>query len=207
MPRKTRSPAYITFNVFFSVALILFLLVVSQFTRCFSAAERIPSVVEYPIVRFLIYGMSISDSGDTVSAQVTILDTAGNECVTVERSWNGSSLSIDFVSAEFSDKKFLFPYLIYGKETVTTRASITRKAGTQLPSYYLENGKCILFGSNTTLIDRRDLYSLARFALNPIASFTRTFSHRYSVDLSQCQPGIYYTIVTGTDGSLRIVAE
>lgn len=204
MSLKKRSATYFVFNFIFSVVLILLLVLASVFFKCFGAAERLPAVIDYSVMRFMIYGNSIVDNRDTVSAQITILDTAGAECVTVERSWNGSSLSVDFVSAEFFNKIFLFPLRVYGKDTITTRGGFSRKAKTTLlASYYLENEQCILFGTNATQQDRRDLYALAKFAVSPISSVVG-ISHRYSIDLSQCEAGVYYSIVTGTDGSLRI---
>lgn len=198
----------IVFNIFFSVALLFLVYTAFMYAKCFGAAERLPSVVGYSVVRLMIYGASFAEGDDTVSAHITILDTAGRECVTVERSWNGASLSIDFVSAEIAGKKFIFPFRIFGKETVSTYARLSRKSRTtKLPSYYIENGECILFGNNTTQADRKNLFTLASFTFNPLSQAIVGFSKKYTVDLSQCQPGTYYSIVTGTDGSLSIVRE
>ena len=204
MKQPVASVPAVVFNVIFSVVLIFFFVYMTSFIRCFAAAERLPTVLHYPVMRLLIYGTSGKGAEETVSATVTVLDTAGNECVTIERSWRGSSLSVDFVSAEFSGKKMLFPHTIYGRHTVSTRRRVLHHGGTDIASYYLEEGRCRLLGAPAPVKSQRDAYTLARFALNPLSEYIRGFSHRYTVDLSRCQTGEYYAITTGTDGALTL---
>ncbi|MCK9169770.1 MAG: hypothetical protein M0P01_05085 [Treponema sp.] len=179
-----------------------------KFGSCFGAASRLPVVDDYQIMRILFYGTSTSENGDTVSAVISLLDTAGNECAVLERSWRGSSLSIDFRSAEFSGRKFLFPEIIYGCETIYEhRGWGLFESGTYLERYYNENGQCMLLGTGSSYKDRHDLYRLSRFAANPIAVFSTGFSRRYRVDLSRCEKGVYYAVVTDFNGRLELRPE
>jgi hypothetical protein len=196
------------FNFFFTAVLAAFISYALKFGNCFSAAARLPPVEQYQVMRILIYGSSITHEGDTVSAVISILDTDGNECSVIERSWNGSSLSISFVTAEFSGKKIFFPSMIYGKNTVSERSSFSfRSSGTSLYPYYNDDRQCLLFGSRTSYRDRHNLYELARFAFNPASVLTGGFSRRYIVDLSRCRTGVYYSIITGFDGTITLTEQ
>ena len=64
----------------------------------------------------------------------------------------------------------------------------------------------MLLDSASTFEDRYDLYTLARFALTPFSVFAAGFSKSYSADLAQCRAGVYYSIIVGTDGTLKIEA-
>src|SRR5574344_1696983 len=104
----------VIFNTLFLTMLLFFIVLAFRFGSCFGAASRLPRTRNYEIVRVLIYGTSRSENGDTVSAVISVLDVSGNECAVLERSWKGSSLAMDFRSAEFSGRKFIFPAKVYG---------------------------------------------------------------------------------------------
>lgn len=196
------------FNSIFACFLIVFIVYAVKFGGCFGAASRLPRVDDYQIMRILVYGTSTSESGDTVSAVISLLDTAGNECAVLERSWRGSSLAVDFGSAEFSGKKFLFPEVIYGRETIYEHRGFGLfESGTYLERYYNENGQCMLFGAGSTYKNRHDLYRLSSFASNPAVVFSAGFSNRYTVDLSRCVTGVYYAVLTDSNGRLVIRPE
>jgi hypothetical protein len=196
------------FNSIFAFFLVMFIVYAVKFGECFGASGRLPGIDEYQIMRILVYGTSTSENGDTVSAVISLLDTAGNECAVLERSWRGSSLAVDFRSAEFSGKRFLFPDVIYGRETVYEhRGPWMFRSGTDLERYYMENRQCMLLGTGSTYKNRHDLYMLARFALNPAAAFSAGFSAGYTVDLSRCETGVYYAVFTNSNGRLEIRPE
>ena len=195
----------IVFNCIFTLFLCVFIVFAVRFGSCFGAAERIPHTENYEVMRILLYGSSSTESGDTVSAVISLLDTAGNECAVIERSWKGSSLAVDFSSAEFSGKRLLFPQAVYGRESFYERRGFAgEKSGTSLAHYYNENGQCMLFGTGTTYENRQDLYRLSRFALSPASFLTAGFSKKYTADLSRCETGVYYSIVTDSRGKLEI---
>ena len=116
---RERTAGYFIFNAVFASFLALFIVFAVRFANCFGAAERLPGVERYEIMRILPYGTSAGSDGETVSASVSILDTSGNECARIERSWRGSVLAVDFKSAEFSGKRFYFPCELYGREIVS----------------------------------------------------------------------------------------
>ena len=203
---RERTAGYFIFNAVFASLLALFIVFAVRFANCFGAAERLPGIERYEIMRILLYGTSVGSDGETVSASVSILDTSGNECARIERSWRGSALAVDFKSAEFSGKRFYFPCELYGREIVSTSSPFFRRRGTELFRYYNENTQCMLLGSASTFEDRYDLYTLARFALTPFSVFAAGFSKSYSADLAQCRAGVYYSIIVGTDGTLKIEA-
>ena len=191
------------FNAVFVCLLAVFIIFSVEFGSCFSAAERVPKISGYQVMRILIYGTSTTENVDTVSAVISLLDTSGNEC-----SWRGSSLAIDLKSAEFSGKKMFFPEVIYGRKTIYERRRLgINTTGTTLWRYYNENGQCMLFGPDSTYENRRDLYKLSCFAFNPLSVFTAGFSNRYTLDLSRCRTGVYYDVTMNTDGTISIQAE
>ncbi|MBM7022859.1 hypothetical protein [Treponema sp. Marseille-Q4523] len=203
---RERTAGYFIFNAVFASLLILFIVFAVRFANCFGAAERLPSIERYEIMRILIYGTSVGADGETVSASVSILDTSGNECARIERSWRGSVLAVDFKSAEFSGKRFYFPCELYGREIVSASSPFFRRRGTELFRYYNENKQCMLLGASSPFERRRDLYALARFALSPFSAFAAGFSRGYSADLAQCRAGVHYSVIVGTDGILKIEA-
>ena len=203
---RERTAGYFIFNAVFASLLILFIVFAVRFANCFGAAERLPAIERYEIMRILIYGTSVGADGETVSASVSILDTSGNECARIERSWRGSVLAVDFKSAEFSGKRFYFPCELYGREIVSASSPFFRRRGTELFRYYNENKQCMLLGASSPFERRRDLYALARFALSPFSAFAAGFSRGYSADLAQCRAGVHYSVIVGTDGKLKIEA-
>ena len=80
-----------------------------RFIKCFPAAQQIESFPTYDMVHVVVYGVS----DDTVSARFTIYNVDGKEIATIERSWNAEKLFIDFSSACFGGREFLFPYSIW----------------------------------------------------------------------------------------------
>ena len=203
---RERTAGYFIFNAVFASLLILFIVFAVGFANCVGAAERLPAIERHEIMRILLYGTSTGADGETVSASVSILDTSGNECARIERSWRGSALAVDFKSAQFSGKRFYFPCELYGRETVSPSSALFRRRGTELFRYYNENGQCMLLGASSPFERRRDLYALARFAFSPFSTFASGFSKDYSADLAQCRSGVYYSVIVGTDGTLKIEA-
>lgn len=205
MRKRQDSAGFLFFNVLFSGFLVVFAVSAIGFGRCFGAAEALPDVEKYQVMRIMIYGSSPSPEGGTVSASVSILDTDGNECAVIERSWNGEFLSADFVSAEFSGRKIFFPQKIYGGSAVysVSGASVRRK-GSFLAPYYVEHDQNLLLGAGFSAQDRRNLAVLSRFALSPSFFFAAGFSHKYRVDFSRCETGKVYCVWTDFRGGLAL---
>jgi len=159
-------------------------------------------------MHILIYGSGYDDGGETISARISLADTGGTEFAVIERSWKGTSLSVDFVSANFSGKSVLFPYRIYGSNTGNSafRQSV-RQDGIKLASYFTGHGVCLLFGPDVPERERHDLYVLSRYALGQANRVFTKFTSLHRVDLSGCRTGTYYTIYTGFDGKIALLED
>ena len=158
----------------------------------------------HQIMRIILFGSSENPEGDTVSASITLLDRCGNDFAVIERSWPKEFLAVDFADVDFKGHNYYFPEKIYGTNSVVSRNSfITRKQGTNLVPYYMENGIC-LFGSDEN--EQRNLYRLARFAFSPFSFILCGISKRYTVNLSLCSPGIFYGIYV-ENGQLALKKE
>lgn len=185
-------------NILLIIFVITGIIFLMQFLECFPAARHLPDMEQYPVMHILIYGSSDVDGSDTVSARLSFLDTDGTDFAVIERSWKGSSLSMDFVSAGFSGKTIWFPYRIYGSQ---------QQDGTKLEPYVMENGECLLFGGTVTASDRRNLYKLGRYAFGQAKRIFTNFTALRTIDLSGCVSGAYYTVYTGFDGRLFLAAD
>jgi hypothetical protein len=166
-----------------------------RFLRCFSDAKTAASFPSYDMVHVVVYGIS----SDTVSAHFTLYSSDGMEIASVERSWNAQHLYIDFSSACFNDREFVFPYKIYGN--MESRNS----SGTKLSPYYMENGRCLLFANSAGRKRNRALYHLGVFAIAKTVSYFNKFSKVHTIDLSNCISGKEYAIYVYTDGTFRLV--
>ena len=163
-----------------------------RFLRCFSDAKNITYHDSFDVLHITMYG----SSGDTVSGKFTLYDTSGREVAELERSWNAQALYLQCVAACFDDREFLFPYKIYGDEN----GSMT--SGTNLRSYYMEHGECLLLSRYESAKERRALYHLGVFAFAKSVSYMSKFSKVYTIDLSSCIPGNEYMLVISQKGNL-----
>ncbi len=170
------------------------------FARCFFSVKRIPEITSYPVMHVLFYG----SSPDTVSARFTILDTDGKEFCIIDRSWNGQSLSVDFTSASFGGKEFLFPLSIRSSKAGYEN-SARSGGGTFLPKYYLEDGECILLSSRYSSKIRAALKNLCFFAIWQSKRVQSKYSKIYSLELSGLKTGSGYEIVIDSKGSLKLL--
>ena len=202
MMRKSARFFTVLFNVIFSFVLFFFVLNAVLFGLCFPAGTMLP-LPEYQILRVNVLSKSQSFSGSSVSARIAILDMQGNDCAVIERSWNGDYLYLTFRTAEFNGKTFFFPEKIYGSESAVLKKSFgSHKRGTNLLSYYLENNQCFLTGNRSSYLHRKNMFILARFAFSPMAAVASGFSSRYTVNLSECEPGKDYGVFTGSEDGL-----
>jgi hypothetical protein len=181
------------------LVVLLFFVTISDFFLCFGSAGRLPFLKSYPVMTVLIYGTTYDAGINTVSARIMLTDTHGKEIAAVERSWKGWSISVEFLSTDFSGKKILFPARIKGSDD--------RRQGTNLLPYYNENGESLLLGGGATRSERRDLYRLCMFAAHRITAIFSKFVRRQKIDLSVCRTGVYYTLYAGFDGQVVVVPD
>lgn len=208
--QENNNPKYraslVLFNLVFSFVLVSFIFFVVLFAGCFTASGRVPSP-SFQIARIMVYGSSESEVGKTVSARIAILDTGGNEIAVIERSWQGFYLSMEFVKAEILSRRYYFPYLVKGSEKIIEKKRFFRKKkGTCLYPYYIENSRCLLYGTKNENI-QKDLYKIANTAKNPFALLFPGFAGRVVFDLSRCENGIFYGIYSDGEGGLVLEKE
>lgn len=193
---------------FLTILILLFfawiLFVFFTYISLYHAAEEIKQPPQHEYLRVRLYGSSSSSDGNTVSAFFSVVDSAGNEIATIERSWSGNYLSVDFVEANIRNKYFIFPLRIYGKERIM-QTYRDKNAGTDLERYYDDNSQCLLPGYGSSLYERQELYKIARFATKKLLVIpTFGFTTTYSIDLSECKTDIYYSIQILSDGKIVV---
>ncbi|MCR4626136.1 MAG: hypothetical protein K5640_00640 [Treponema sp.] len=185
----------------FTVVYFLF-----QFSMCFPSASAIPRLSRYPVVRVCIYGSSTENGNSTVSARIALLDSDNTEFAVIERSWNGYTLSMEFLCTSFSGKTVCFPFRIYGTDSALSDYA-SMKRGTKLYPYYMEDGSCLLFGTSNSPKIRKSFYRLARYAFITRFQGVSDFSRKQNLNFSDLRTGETYTIYTGFDGSLFIAHD
>ncbi len=189
---KTKNPVIIfVFSLLLSILSFLIVANTVCLVSCyFSCKKVLPD--NYQVLRIVFYGFSETSDGSTVSANISILDRAGQEVVKIERSWPDDFLAADFSCAEFGENTYFFPEKIYGTNSVFSRRNIfSKKEGTYLVPYYLENRKCLL---GCTPDEKRNLFKIASFGLNPFSLLLPGLSKLYTINLSGCRPGVFYGI-------------
>jgi len=167
----------------------------------FHSVRKLPQIRLEDYMHVLVYGSS--SEGNTVSANFSIIDSNGNEIATIERSWSGAYLEVQFNYIELYGKTFYFPSKIYGKDHIF-EAKNKYKRTTALEKYYDENGQCMLLGYGSSLKERRALYILSRFANRKFYIIDFGISKKMIVDLSNCENNIFYSISTNGHGDLSI---
>lgn len=203
MKQSTETILSFIATVLVSIFLITVLYFFIHFFLCFNAAKRLPNVIQYPLMRVVVFGSSYEKDTATVSARISLLDSDSTEFAVIERSWKGTSLSVSFLSSSFSGKKIWFPFKVYGND-FSNQEFFNKSRGTKLFSYYNENGESLLFGKNNSTKTKKDFFLLATYALISRFKPTNKYSEEKIINLSECETGVSYTIYTGFDGRLFI---
>lgn len=167
-----------------------------MFFSCFWAAKKVPDYAPYPMIRIEFYGSGI----DSVSARFSLFDTSGREFSVIERSWTGETLGLEFATSSFGGKTFSFPLKVYPKGQYANE----KQGGTNLSYYYLDHGKNMFLGLPCTEEQRRSLYRLTAFALWQSRRFESRFSHTIKIDLSSCEKGHTYDVISDSRGLLTL---
>lgn len=181
---------YILFNIF-------------EYVFGFVASRKLPENFNQEYLRIKIYGSSTTESGNTVSGTFSIIDTNGNEIATIERSWSGAYLAVEFAQIKFADKYFIFPSHIYGKNRIIEEKK-ERKKGTDLEKYYNDYGQCMLYGYGTTWAQRKALYQISTLATGKFKVINIGLISNFSIDLSGCSTDKYYSIFSDEKGNLFV---
>ncbi|MCR4735648.1 MAG: hypothetical protein K5829_11650 [Treponema sp.] len=172
-----------------------------EYAVCYKSIYNLPEVRNEELMRIKIYGSSDNGMGSTVSATFSIIDSNGNEIAVIERSWSGSYLSVEFSQIAMAGKKFLFPARIFGNNQILSSRNKYRKV-TSLEKYYNDNSQCMLLGSGSSYEDRKYLYRISRLATKDLPVIDFGYKNIYTVDLSACKTGVYYSIFQDSFGNL-----
>lgn len=182
----------IFFSILGAVVFVFLMWELFFFLKCYSIVSKIPQD-NNQVLRIMLFGSSDNPDGETVSAKISVLDRNGGEVAVIERSWPEPYLSVDFRSAQFLNRQYFFPYIIYGSSTVASYKSFFRRNyGSNLSRYYIENGQCLM---GIDQFQKKGLFYIFYFALN-----------KNTVSLSSCKTGIYYGVFV-EDGRLTVHEE
>ena len=121
MKQKSVSIGIIILNLVFSFFIFYFISNFIWLFCCLNYSNSIYLPDNYEIMRIKIYGSSDFSTNETVSANISILNTDEVECAVIERSWSGTSIAIDCFS--FNNKFFFV--LSYFCDFVYTGKSFT----------------------------------------------------------------------------------
>ena len=203
MNEKKLSVGLIIFNIIFFSVISYFFINFCIFFRCLNYSESLHLPENYEILRLKIYGTSEFFNNEAVSANISILNTDGVECAVIERSWNGTSIAIDFFSGVFWGKEYFFPKKVYGFSYSTEKNRfVSGRKGTSLLPYYLENNECLLLGNGYSDKNRDSLYLIAKFSFSKFSSLFGSFFKKYVIDLSRCEIGKVYSVIVSHSGKI-----
>lgn len=197
---KVKKILTITISTVFSILMLIVLYNTIYCFRVLHAADCIKEFKQSEYLKFMLYGNTWDNNANTISAHVTILDKNGNSVGSIERSWSGVYLSVEFNIIDIDDGTYVLPYSIYGKDKILEQKSLS-KSGTLLEKYYLDNGECLLLGKDSSEKNRKYLNTIINFSKTNIPSVILGKKMIYTVDLSQCKTGIEYILYyTDRDG-------
>lgn len=196
-----KTKAKILAAVFTSLSVIIIAVAVHAFiyySELVSASEKVTEYHQREYLRIKIYGTTWDNDINTISGQFTIIDKNGSEMAAIERSWTGNYLAIEFTVLDLKGKQYIFPSCIYGKNKILEGKKYKNK-GTRLSKYYLDNKQCLLPGNPITSRASREekaaLFRIAAFADSRFPVILSGSRSIFTVDLSRCKTGNYYSIV------------
>jgi hypothetical protein len=123
----------------------------------------------------------------------------------LERSWRGTSLSLELAGFSSGGKSVFVPYMLSASNTGRFAGLRVPRSGTAVKRYFLKNGKCLFFAHESPEAQKA-LYAFARFALNR-AAIDPGFGGVKTISLAGLESGAYYSLLLGTDGSASLIKE
>lgn len=203
--KKRKSIFYCIFSFFIAIFLVYGVLTIASYFMCLNTVKQLPVFKGQEFLRVKIYGSTYSETGNTVSAMFSLMDSGENDIATIERSWSGSYLAVQFAEVKIQDKNYTFPSRIYSKNRIIEEKEEVKR-GTNLEKYYNYNNQCMLFTKGYSDEDRRNFYRLSKYATEKYPLFNLGQVRTYSIDLSDCKPYRYYSVSADSTGKV-IVSE
>lgn len=203
MKQKSVSVGIIVLNLIFSLFILYSVVNFVWLFCCLNYSNSIYLPDNYEIMRIKIYGSSDFSSNETVSANISILNTDEVECAVIERSWSGTSIAIDCFSF---NNKFFFPKKIYGTNYDSDNEKFhSGRKGSLLTPYYLENNKCLLLGFGYSNKQMENLHSIVKYSFSNFSSILGVFTKKVIIDLSHCETGQIYSVIVNPNGNITLV--
>ena len=190
MKQKSVSIGIIALNLIFSLFILYSVVNFVWLFCCLNYSNFIYLPDNYEIMRIKIYGSSDFSSNETVSANISILNTDEVECAVIERSWSGTSIAIDCFS--FNNK-------------LENEKFHSGRKGTLLTPYYLENNKCLLLGFGYSNKQMENLHSIVKYSFSNFSSILGVFTKKVIIDLSRCEIGKIYSVIVNPNGNITLV--
>jgi len=167
-----------------------------QFFTCRAAAESLGRVPAIKPARFLVYG----SSPGTVSCHFSLYDRNAREIASIERSWNGGALYVDFATVKFDDKVLQFPVRLY---------SDFSKKGVLLKRYYLMHDICAIYsiyGEDPETIKK--IHRLCTFAFSALnLPFYNKYISTSTIRITSVPIGRISAIYISSDGNITILPD
>lgn len=201
--KKKKYILSIIISIFVTIVIAYVLLTVSSYLLCLNTVKQLPAIKKQEFLRVKVYGSTYSETGNTISAIFSLMDSSENEIATIERSWSGSYLAVEFAEVKIQDKIYTFPSKIYSKNKIIQEKEEVKR-GTNLEKYYNFNNQCMLFTKGYTVEDRRNFYRLSKYATEKYPLFNLGQIRTYSVDLSNCKPYKYYSVWADSKGKVYV---
>lgn len=203
--KKTRYFSLISIIIFSFIILVIYILLYNfvVYTKAFNSAKKLNEFYSKESVRIKIYGYSLKDEQNTISARFSIIDKQGSEISIIERSWTGSYLSCEFSIINLNNSLFVFPSNMYGKNNIIEKSKLLTK-GTKLEKYYTEDNECLLAGNVYNKKQKKYLYNISRLVNPNFPIINFGFTKKVYVDLSNCKVGKYYSINSDSAGLFYI---
>lgn len=167
-----------------------------QFFTCKAAAESLGKMPAIKPARFLVYG----SSPGTVSCHFSLYDRNAREIASIERSWNGGALYVDFATVKFEDTVLQFPVRLYSDHS---------DKGVFLKRYYLLNDICTIYsvyGEDPEKLKKIQRLCTFAFSASKLPIYKKYTSIK-TVRLTSVPIGRISAIYISSDGSIMLLPD
>ena len=152
--------------------------------------KHLVKIADYPqefvCANVLVYGSSDS----TVSTNITFLSDTGETIYTIERSFNGNNLYVDFVTFSSGKKMISFPTKVYSDYLSSSNGIILKKI-------IFDKNKCLLYKDEK-------IHDICKYCYSPNMHFYNSVKHT-KINLSQCEFQKNYVMILSNDGSINVL--
>lgn len=167
-----------------------------QFFSCKAAAQSLNHIPAIKPARFLVYG----SSPGTVSCHFSLYNRNSKEIASIERSWNGGALYVDFLAVRFDDRVLYFPVRLYSDYS---------EEGVQLKRYYLFDDICSIYSVYGE--DPEEIKKIKKLCTFAFSAYKLPFYKKYitvkTVRLTSMPMGHISAIYISNDGRIMLLPD